>query len=258
MSATQRWTLEHDGHTHVVEIDDAGLGRRIVWHRDDEEVASKKTGDERVQLLPGDEAPAGIGALGLRFGWIGPARRVTWYAGSREEAGAVALVGIGGVDLVPEPGSKAEKRQQWMQAHPRLYTARETAIAVAGVGGGLLVAWLLARLVFSIDLPDIPWPDLPQIPWPDLPDVPWPDLPSVPWPDVSVPDWVRQAAELAKFVLPVVIAFAVARGEIRRRRQQEQRRTTTPPDGDEADEGRSLDSGHDDGPHRPGHDRDGR
>ena len=230
MAATQRWTLEHDGHTHLVEIDDAGLGRRIVWRRDDSEVVSRKTGDERVQLVPaGDasDAPDGIGAVGLRFGWFGPARRVTWYAGTREEAVGSALVGIGGVDFVPEPGSKAEQRQEWMRAHPRLYTARETGIAVGGVVGGLLVTWLLARLVFSFDLPDIPRPDLPRIPWPDLPSIPWPDLPSIPWPDVSVPGWVREAAELAKLVLPVLVAFAVARGEIRRRRRQDERRSTT-------------------------------
>ena len=219
MPSTQRWFLETDGHTHMVEISDAGLGRRIVWRRDGQQLASKQAGDERVQLLSDTEVFAGAEAVGLRFGWVGPARRVSWYAASsREEALAAAALGVGGVDFVPELGSKAAEREAWIRAHPRLYTARQTAIAVGGVVGGLLVAWLLARVVVAIDLPA--W-DLPRMPLPDLPDIPWPDIRL---PDWRLPGWVREVADKAKFVLPVLIAFAMARGEIRRRRKQDARR----------------------------------
>lgn len=224
MGVTQRWHLECAGRAHVVEVDDAGLGRRLVWRIDDEVVASTRSGDERVQLVPEPEGRSDVGAVGLRFGAFGPARRVTWYAADRrEEALAAALLGVGGVDFVPEPGSKAAARQEWARAHPWRFTAQRTAAAVAGVLGALLVTWLLARLAVRVPLPD--W-NLPRLPWPDLPGIPWPD---VPWPDLrlpgwAVPAWVREAAEWAKFVLPVLVAFAAARGELRRRRRHEQER----------------------------------
>lgn len=262
MPAPDRWVLEDDGHghSHVVEIDDAGLGRRLVWRRNGEEVSRKRTGDVRVQLLPAQDAPTGIGVVGLRFVSFGPARRVAWYApdahlrddadlvdgdladgvegfpASAASAGAAALLGIGGIDFTPEPGSRAARRQDWIHTHPRLHTARATGLAAAAVVGGLVITWLLARVVLAIDLPDIPWPDLPRIPRPDLPDIPWPELPSIPWPDVQLPAWVREVAEKGKLVLPVVVAFAVARGEIRRHRQQVTRRTGTARDDDRCNE----------------------
>ena len=60
------------------------------------------------------------------------------------------------------------------------YTLRATLGGTAGIVVPLVVAWLLARFAFSIDLPDLPLPDLP-----DLPSIPWPDIP---WPDISLPD----------------------------------------------------------------------
>lgn len=85
----------------------------------------------------------------------------------------------------------------------------------------LVIAWLLARFAFSIDLPDIPWPDLP-----DLPSVPWPDIALPDWslPDWSLPGWLQQVLDVLKFVFPVLLAFVIARGEIRRRRKQDELR----------------------------------
>jgi hypothetical protein len=244
MADVERWTLCHRGHTHILEVRPSGLGRRLVWSRDDEPVAERRSSDDRVQVTPDDDAPADAGALGVRFGWVGPARRVTLFEASDAlDATAAALVGLGGLDFEPEPGSKAARREAWIRAHPRLFTARQTLVAVAAVVVPILVAGLLARFAFSL-----PWPDwhLPRIPWPDLPSIPWP---SIPWPDVSLPDvnlpaWVREVLAKAKYVGPVVLAFVLARGEIRRRRQQDRRR--------------NLDSAHDDRPDRAGDDRDGR
>ena len=42
------------------------------------------------------------------------------------------------------------------------------------------------------------------------------------WPDWSLPGWVREVLDKAKYVLPVIIAFVLARAEIRRRRTQDE------------------------------------
>ena len=214
----ERWLLRREGSQHVLEIDDAGLGRRLTWTVDGTEVAVRRTSDERVVLTAEGNA---VGALAVRLpAFVGPARRVTWYD---DEVRAHA--GFGGLDLDPEPGSKAAAREAWIRAHPHLHATRRTAVAAAGVLVPLLVLWLLSRLV----LPAIPWPDvdLPSIPLPDLPRLPWPDiaLPSIPWPDLpdlpDLPQWVEDAAKL---VGPVLLAFFLARGEVRRRRQQDERK----------------------------------
>ncbi len=234
MAADQRWALRTEGHEHEIEIADAGLGRQVVWRRDGEVIVSRRTSDERVRLVPHDAGPgdlADAGTVGLRFGWFGPARRVTWYAAGDGGEAAASLVGVGGVDFEPQPGSKAARREEWIRAHPRLYTARRGAAAIGSVLGGVLAAWLLARFAFSIRLPG-----LPRIPLPDLPDLPGVPWPSIPWPDVSLPDWslpgwAREVASYAKFVFPVVLALGMARSEIRRKRQQEARRLRERPGG---------------------------
>lgn len=226
MAEMERWTLERGGRSHVVEVTPKGLGRTIAWRHDDEVVVERSTWDDTVRLVPDDE---GVGAVRLRFGPFGPARRVTWYDGTGDlDAATSAELGVGGVDLVPEPGSRAARRDEWIDAHPRLHTAKRTAAAVVGVLVPLLVVWLLGRFA----LPAIPWPDwdLPRIPWPDLPSIPWPqiDLPQIPWPDWQLdwtpPAWLAWIRDHAKYVTPVVVAFVVARAEVRRRRRQRELR----------------------------------
>ena len=225
MAATERWQLDGDGHQHVVEIADAGLRRSLTWLVDGTEVAGRKTSDERVVLDGGER-----GAVGVRLpAFTGPARRVTWYPpGGQLGAAAAAQAGVGGVDLDPAPGSRAAAREAWIRAHPHRHAARRTAAAVLGVLLPLLGLWLLARV--DIPWPDIPWPD---IPWPeisgpdwDLPSIPWPDV-EIPWPDWQFPElpaWVREVLDKAKYVGPVVVAFVLARAEVRRRRAQDERK----------------------------------
>jgi hypothetical protein len=217
--------VEHGGHHHVLEVEPAGLGRAIVWTRDGEEVLSRRTGEDTVRLVPGTDGPAGAGAVRIRFPWFGPARRVTLFEdGDALDAAARALLGVGGVELDPEPGSPAARRAARVRAHPRLYTAQQTAVAVAAVLLPLLLTGLFVGFVVRLpwpdwDLPRIPWPD---IPWPDIPwpDIPWPDIawPQVRWPDVAVPSWVDWLLSHARYVIPVVVAFVLARGEVRRQR----------------------------------------
>jgi hypothetical protein len=55
-------------------------------------------------------------------------------------------------------------------------------------------------------LPDIDFPDLP------IPSIPFPDLPNI-----TMPGWVGSIADVAKYVVPVLIALAVTQAEIKRR-----------------------------------------
>lgn len=196
------WEGDVDGCHHRVEMSD-GFVPRLVWMVDGDEVAAGKVGDRRTTLSAGDR-----GRLVVRTSLLSKPRRATVQA--KDDL-------VGGTDLAPAPGSPAAVHHEKVLARPGRYTALETLGAAGGVVVPIIIFALLARLAF-----EIPWPDLPSIPWPNLPDV---DLPSIPWPnvdlpDVSLPGWVRFILENAKYVVPVVIAFVVARAEIRRRRQQ--------------------------------------
>ncbi len=221
----QVWEGEVGGITHRVELY-GPTARRILWLVDGQDAGHKTTTAEKAKL----EHPA-YGRLVVRMSLFGAPRRATVFPADSEGAssGVTGLAGIGGTDLHPEAGSKAEAYGERMLAHPRLYTARETL----GAAGGVLLPILITLLVGRIALA-IPWPsfDLPAIPWPSIP---WPsiDLPSIPWPEVDLPDiavpgWVTFLAETAKYVVPVIVAFFVARAEIRRRRTQHEHRPSVP------------------------------
>jgi hypothetical protein len=127
---------------------------------------------------------------------------------------------MGGIDLVPEAGSRAAARETWIREHPRLYVVFRTATAVSGLLLPVLLFWLLAQI-------RIPWPSI-SIPLPDwhLPSLPWPDI-SIPWPQWDLPElppWLRAILEKAKYVWPVALALGIAHAEVKRRRQQDKRR----------------------------------
>ncbi|QCX26992.1 hypothetical protein [Nocardioides jishulii] len=247
----ERWFLSEGGHDHVVEVSDAGIRKRVVWRRGGKTVAVALTADdkahlsagsfpddvpewdadrERLAALPEEEREA-LGAVSLRLpALVGPTRRVTWHSEP-----ANAALGVGGIDLAPEEGSRAAARQDWIRRHPHLHALRAGLTKGGGIVASLLAIlvltrWVLpwlSRLVPDWDLPSIRWPDwnLPSIPWPDisLPSIPWPD-----WdlPDLSLPPWV---ALLVKYGVPVLFAVLLAVNEARRhRKQEEQRRATRP------------------------------
>lgn len=213
----ERWHLVHDDHEHLVEIRQGAVVREAWWTCDGTEVATKKTSDETIVLKTDGDA----GAVRLKFPLVGPARRVTLHDSETQ-----AHTGLVGTDFEPEAGSKAADRAAWIGRHPHLHTARQTAVAAAGVGAPLLLIWLLTLVPWpSLD---IPWPDiqLPSVPWPDLPSIPWPDLnlPSIPWPDLpDLPGWTEP---VRTFLVPVLIAFFIARGEVKRRRKAEEKDVT--------------------------------
>ena len=102
--------------------------------------------------------------------------------------------------------------------HPRLYAHRHVAGAVGGalltIAGITVFAKTLAGELLQTVLgwlPDLRWPDI------DLPDLPIPSIPLPDLPDVTMPGWVGSIADIAKYVVPVAVALAVTRAEIKRR-----------------------------------------
>lgn len=209
----QVWEGEIDGRLHRVELSDAFVAR-VTWTVDGEQVASGRVGDRRTTLSAGKQ-----GRLVVRTSLLGKPR-------SAIVLGKDDLVG--GTELTPEAGSRAAAHHEKVLAHPGRYTLIETLGAAGGVVVPIIVFAILARLAF-----EIPWPGLPSIPWPNLPDI---DLPSIPWPsidlpDVAVPGWVETVLASAKYVVPVIVAFVLARGEVRRRRRDAEERDGEQPRG---------------------------
>jgi len=207
----QVWEGLVDGRRHRVELS-SGLLPLISWTVDGEPVASKKVTGERTTLTETRDDERGAARLVVRTTRFATKPRRATVLGPDEL--------VGGVDLTPAPGSPAAIHHDKVLAHPRRYTALATLGAAAGVIVPIVVIALLARLATKIPWPDIPWPDLPGIPWPsiDLPSIPWPD---VDLPEVALPGWVEFVLDNAHYVVPVIVAFVLARAEIRRRQGQQ-------------------------------------
>jgi hypothetical protein len=213
---TQRWDLTVGGHHHRVEVD-GSVSRTIRWCVDDELVATKRSSDDKVVLVP----ETGNGqAVGLRFNVLGRPRRMTLFEGDdKVSAKAQAVIGTGGIDLDPEPGSSAARREQRIREHPWRHATVATLEGVAKVVVPVVLGLLVVR--FAVNLP---WPSW-TIPWPDI-GVPRIPCPQIPWPDIDLPDWsapgwVRWVADKVRYVWPVVLAFVLARAEVNRRRKQD-------------------------------------
>lgn len=229
MGGTQVYEMVIDGRRHRVETSVGdGWSNTATWWVDDEELATAKSAAADNLYLVADEEHEladEVGAVRARFTTLGKPVRATWFDGDRSTAEAKAQLGVGGLDLVPEPGSPAAVREDRMRAKPRLYAARHVLAGVGKVVIPILLAALAARLVVSIPWPD--W-DLPSIPWPDwdLPSIPWPslDLPAIPWPDWTAPGWLVWILDHLKYVFPVIAGLLLARAEISRRRHQDAER----------------------------------
>jgi hypothetical protein len=203
--STQVWTATVDGRAHRVEATD-GFRRRVSWWVDDELAGERTSAEEKIRVEAGDDR------LEVRFSGLGAPRRAS----------------VGDVDLVPEPGSKAARHEEAVRAHPERYALVAAAGGVVKVVVPILLTVLAARLAFSLPLPSLP--SLPSLPTPDLPSLPRPDLPSLPLPDLpdlpdwTPPGWVERVLDVAHYVWPVVLAYVIARAEIRRRRRQDAQR----------------------------------
>ena len=204
----QLWEVTDGGERHRVEVT-GEVVRTLRWWVEDELVVEKRSMEDKLAVTR-----QGGQTLRVRYSSLGAPRRASLYADH-----ATALVRAGGVDLVPEEGSRAALWERRVIEHPR----RHTLLATVGAAAGVVVPILLLAVLLPL-LGRIPWPDV-DLPLPDLPSIPRPDLPSIPWPDITLPGWllpgwVRWVLDRAPYVVPIVIAFVVARSEVRRRRQQ--------------------------------------
>ena len=224
ISDSQVWELEIDGRLHRVETSTGGLANKVIWWVDGERIAEKSASvDDNVELSADKEHDLAdeLGAVKVRFTGMGRPRRATHFDGDRGTASTKALMGSGGTDLDPEPGSKAARREDWATRHPVLASLDE----IIGGAGKIVIPIALAALIpilsrllpdWDVDLPSIPWPD---IPWPDLPSIPWPDLPDIPWPDVTLPGWVGVILDALRFVWPLLLGIVIAWSEYKRRKR---------------------------------------
>lgn len=233
----QVWQSTIEGRIHRLEAH-GDISRVLTWSVDGEQVAHRKSMDDKVTLKA--SGAAYDGSLQVRFSALGRPRRATVLPHE-----GLGELGIGGTDLAPEPGSRAALHHDKLLANPGRYTLIATLGGVAKVVVPIVLVALLARIAVNI-----PWPDLPDIPFPDLPSIPWPDLPNIPWPDIDLPDvslpgWLAWILDNVHYVWPVVLAFVLARSEIKRRRAQAEAleaRRVHAGDEDDADEGRTPDS----------------
>jgi hypothetical protein len=209
MPPDQVWTLEHEGHEHRV-VAGRNASHLVRWYVDGDLRAQRKTMKDKVTLAE----PGGPARLLVYYSALGAPRRATLYPDGDD---AAALVRLGGLDLVPEPGSGAESYDEKLREHPHRYAGLAAAGGAAKVIVPILLTFVVVHLAVNLPWPHIPFPDLPSVPWPD---VPTPDLPDLP----DVPEWVWSVLSKAKYVWPVVVAYVIARAEIKRRRDRE-----TPP-----------------------------
>ena len=204
--AAQVWTGTVGDAEHRVEAS-GSVSRLITWTVDGETVAERRTMDDRARLDGGDR-----GTLVVLHTTLGTPRRATVHPPG---ADAASVAGIGGHDLTPEPGSRAADHEESVLRHPGRYTAIQTMAGLAKVVVPIVVAALLARVAFSVPLPDI---DLPRLPLPSLP------LPDVDIPEIDPPDWLGWILDRVRYVWPIVLAFLLARAEVRRRRKHAEER----------------------------------
>lgn len=290
----ERWSLEHEGRLHEVFVRRDRMRLTAEWFVDGELVGSGSEWGEDTVVVSPDGPDQILGAVGVK----GPkhfsaTRRVVLHPSDTETpvmpaddaddddkadpdvfprgipASASLLLSFdrGTLDLAPDPGTKAARRQDWILRHPRLHVVRETFSAGGAVLWGVIFFAVVVPVLEQL-VPRIPWPALPSIPWPSLPDlpsIPWPDisLPSIPWPDLpelpsipwpELPDWLGTALKL---LFAVAVAGVVASSEVKRRREREHRAAQKPtPTGptptpssvdvrtsDESGAGRRLESG---------------
>ena len=207
------------------------VARTVTWYVDDRLIAVKKSAENTVHVKPGDRLGKGVptgdadaweqpdaDALTVKFGAFGRIKRVTWYrAQGTLSATACAVLGRGGIDLDPAPGSSAALREERARRHPGRYAALAVAGGVMKVVAPVLLGLVAVRLTLAIPWPD--W-DAPSLPAPDI-DLPSFPTPHVDFPDWQLPGWVAWLAEKVKYVWPILLAWVLARREIRRRREQD-------------------------------------
>jgi hypothetical protein len=230
----ERWTLRDRGRSLVVHHDGAGEVRLEVDGRRVAEKSAGVLGDVTFEVGTVDSYAQTVKvSRGLR----NRLRRADLVERDSDTVVRRPLR----TSFVPPDGSKARRRYDFHEAHPRLYAARHVATEVAiMLIGALGIGALVSAFARSL-LPSVNWSFLP-----DLPDISPPDwlrnldpfswvvrfLPDWDWwgwlPDVNLP-WLQ-------YVAPVVVAILIAGGEVERRKKRAHReRQTNSAKADDAD-----------------------
>lgn len=239
----ERWSIRHDGRLHEVHV-----RRRLVnvvaeWRVDGELVSRTEDVDSTLVLSPEEGHDPTLGAVGVKTPTLLKATRRVVLRPPGDALGDVEDVGDdepderdarvalllsfndGTHDLVPDPGTRGARRQQWIVKHPILFMWAELITAGRGMVGVLLLTTVILPLLeHLIPSPDI---DVPSVSVPNLPDLPDLPLPSIPWPDISLPsipgpDWLW---DVTKLVVVLTVAWLLSRREVTRLRAEMARRS---------------------------------
>ena len=211
MTNTQVWRLTVDGRAHRVEAD-PGTSRRLRWYVDDDLVAEKKSMDEKVRLECAGR----------------PARRPLLHARARR-GGRPSSTAPTAATWSPDPGSAggAATRTRCGRTRDR-YATIQTVGGVGQVVVPIVLATVLARFALLAAVAGLGRSRSPHSRRPDLPCAPA-ARPATARLDAAGLGRSRSSTH-AHYVWPVVLAFVLARAEIRRRRRQDEKRGDRPSD----------------------------
>ena len=206
-----------DRRAHRVEISDGALRREIRWYVDDELVATTKSADEKVTLKPEDPE---LGLLALRFSMLGHPRRATLVragrGGGREGGGRASAASTS----TPSPG-RAPRRTSRRCGSTRAGTPRSRPPAAWPRWSCRCCSCLPAAAVHVLAAaarrePAEHPPARPARPAVD------PVAGHQPARTGRCRAGCARCWRRSKYVWPVVLAFVLARAEIRRRRKQDE------------------------------------
>ncbi|MBE7325064.1 hypothetical protein IEQ44_10375 [Nocardioides sp. Y6] len=246
----ERWSIRHDGRLHEVHVRRRLVNVVVEWRVDGELVSRAEDVDSTLVLCPDEGHEPALGAVGVKAPtFLKATRRVVLRPPSRElddsddgtgerdsdgedlTEGMISLLlsfNDGTHDLVPDPGTRGARRQQWIVDHPVLFMWAELLTAGRGLVGVLLLTAVILPLLehlvpsLEVEVPSVDVPDLPTLP---LPSIPWPDLPDISLPSIPGPDWLWDATQLA---VVLAVAWLFSRREVRRLRAEMARRNATP------------------------------
>ena len=198
MSRKQKWELDTGSYYLQATTKDKDSSYLTVWSVDGKVVAKGKAAHD-IHVLKPPRDRTELGAVRIQFSILGGARRVTWYPPDKASTWKARL-GIGGVDLCPEPGSPASMREERARQHPWLYAARHLGVSVVSIAVPILLVWLAARLMTSF-----PWPQW-NLSWvSSLPAIQALDLSMPEW---DPPKWLEWAMIRLELVLPILLVVA--------------------------------------------------
>lgn len=245
----ERWSIRHDGRLHEVHVRRRLVNVVVEWRVDGELVSRAEDVDSTLVLCPDEGHEPALGAVGVKAPtFLKATRRVVLRPPGSDlddepderepdednepdaDDGRLALLlsfNDGTHDLVPDPGTRGARRQQWIVDHPVLFMWAELLTAGRGLVGVLLLTSVVLPLLehlfpspdIDVDVPSVDLPDLPTLP---LPSIPWPDIPDISLPSIPVPDWLW---DVTKLVVVLAIAWLLSRREVKRLRAEMARRS---------------------------------